>query len=90
MLYSTQRNKLYIFSDDYAKISVFDILTGTITSELNLGKTAYPNLLMDPSRCSFFSSDNDSIYFFNVDSNDIDQVWTYSMETNQIQTKEIY
>ena len=87
MLYSSERNKLYIFSDDYAKISVFDILSGTIISELNLGKTAYSNYLMNPARSSFFSSDYDKIYFYNVDINNISQVWTYSLETNQITQK---
>ncbi|MFO7526380.1 MAG: hypothetical protein R6W68_13095 [Ignavibacteriaceae bacterium] len=88
MLYSPQINKLYIFSDYYAQISEFDILSGTITSQLKLGKTAYPNLLIYPSHCSFFSSENDRIYIFNVDTNDVDQVWTYSLESNQIINKQ--
>jgi len=88
ILYSSQRNKLYIFSDYYKKIREFDIAVGKVTSELNLGKAAYPNLLMQPTRCSFFSSDNSKIYFFNVDTNDVDQLWTYSLETNQIASKQ--
>ena len=88
ILYSLQRNKLYLFSNDYAVISVFDVASENFTSELNLGKTAYYNILMKPSRCSFFSSDSSKIYFFNVDTNDVDQVWTYSLETNQIVNKQ--
>jgi hypothetical protein len=88
ILYSSQRNKLYIFSDYYKKIREFEVASWEITSELNLGKTAYPNLLMQPTRCSFFSSDNTKIYFFNVDSNDVDQLWTYSLKTNQIARKQ--
>jgi hypothetical protein len=88
MLYLPQTNKLCIFTDYYEKMNIFDILSGSIIMELNLGKTAYPNLLMQPSRCSFFSSDNNKILFFNVDTNDVDQVWTYSLETNQITNKQ--
>jgi hypothetical protein len=84
ILSAPQRNTLYIFSDDYSKISEFNTLNSTITSELNLGKTAYYNTLMEPKRSTFFSSDKESIYFFNIDSTGADQVWTYSLETNQI------
>lgn len=87
MLYSPQRNKLYIFSDDFAKISLFDLYSGTVISETDLGKTAYENFLMNPVRSSFFSSDNSKIYIFNVDTNNVDQVWTYSLETSQITDK---
>jgi len=85
MLYSSHRNKLYLFSDDYNKISVLDIPSGQITSELNLGIAYSSNFLMEPARNVFFSTDEGKIYFFNLDTlTHAEQIWTYSLETNSI------
>jgi hypothetical protein len=85
MLYSLQRNKLYIFSDDYEKISVLDLSSGQIISETSI--TGYPdyNDLMRPRRDCFFSSDNTKIYLISKDSlTHVDQVLTYSLESNLV------
>ena len=89
ILYSKQRSKLYIFSDDYKKISVLDLSTREIISETYV--TGYPgfNILMYPKRDCFFSSDSNKIYFISKDSlTHADQVLTYSLEMNQITNKQ--
>lgn len=85
MLYSKQKNKLYIFSDNYEKISVLDLFSGEIISETDITGYADYNDLMNPLRNCFFSSDSSKIYLISKDSvTHRDQVWTYLLETNQI------
>ena len=86
ILYSYHRNKLYLFSDKYSKIIIFDIPTSQIINELDLGKSGsyFYNDLMYPERSACFSSNGNKIYFYKTDSTDTDQVWTYSLETNSI------
>lgn len=89
MLYSQERSKLYIFSNDYEKVSVLDVSSAKIISETEV--TGYPdyNDLMYPRRDCFFSSDSSKIYLTSKDSlTNFEQVWTYSLETNQITDKE--
>ncbi len=84
MLFLSQTNSVYAFSDDYEKLFVVDITTGTVSAITNLGQYTGWNSLMMPTRSTFFSSDKDKIYLFRVDSTDIDQVWIYSLQTNEI------
>ncbi len=87
LLYSQQRNKLYIFSED-EQLSVFDLSTQeTISTSFLPYQTEY-NHLAYPRRNSFFSSDLDHIYFYCIDTlTNADQVWTYSLETNEVSEK---
>ncbi len=90
LLYSPVRNKLYIFSENYSSdfpnsLSVFDLANGQIIS--NLGVTTYvgENDLMHPKRNAFFSADGNKIYFFCKDTLTAkEQVWTYSLDNNEI------
>ncbi|AFH50122.1 Hypothetical protein IALB_2419 [Ignavibacterium album JCM 16511] len=84
MLYSPQHNSLFFLTDGYKYLEIYNLSTHTFSNRINLGKTAYTNFYMEPSRSAFFSSDNDKIYIFVVDSNDIEQVWTFSINDNQI------
>jgi len=93
LLYSPQRNKLYIFSEDWRRdspitLSVLDLNTRQIISEI--GVTAYggANSLTYPKRNAFFSSESNYIYFYSIDTlTRDDQVWKYSLDNNQIINK---
>jgi hypothetical protein len=92
ILYSQQRNKLFIFWEDWSqnlpyKLSVFDLGSGQITQ--TIGITDFEdNSLMQPGRSSFFSSDQSKIYFYSIDTlTRDDQVWTYSMDNNTVTQK---
>lgn len=87
ILFSAQYNKLYVFSNEYKKLSVFDVSSGSYLTSLNLSKSDNYNDLMYPQRNSLFSSDNNKIYFYNIDTNNDEQVWTYSLTTNEIINK---
>jgi hypothetical protein len=86
ILFSPYKNKLYLFTDKYENIFVFNLSSGDITNELSLGKSGsyFYNDLMYPERSACFSSNGNKIYFYKTDSTDADQVWTYSLETNSI------
>lgn len=84
MLFLSQTNSIYAFSDDYEKLFVVDITTGTISAITSLGQYAVGNSLMMPTRSTFFSSDKNKIYLFHIDSMNVDQVWIYSLQTNEI------
>ncbi len=93
LLYSPQRNKLYIFSESWRRaspimLSILDLTTRQIISEI--GVTAYVgnNPLTYPKRNAFFSANGNYIYFYSIDTlTRADQVWKYSLDTNQIVQK---
>lgn len=86
MLFSKKWNKLFLFSDDYKKISVFSISVDSISFEYDylLGNESYDNDLTNPSCTAYFSSDSDQIFIYNYNSNEISQVWTFSIVNNLI------
>jgi hypothetical protein len=93
LLYSKQRNKLYIFSENWMRsspimLSVLDLTTRQIISEIGITAYGGDNPLMYPKRNAFFSSDSNYIYFYSTDTlNRADQVWKYSLANNQIINK---
>lgn len=87
ILYSLQRNKLYIFSEN-EQFSVFDLSSLEVILTLSLPYQTEYNDLAYPRRNTFFSSDLEHIYFYCIDTlTNTDQVWTFSMETNEITEK---
>lgn len=87
MLYSPTLNTLFFLTDGYRYLERFDLQNHTFYNRIKLGKTAYTNFYMKPSRSTFFSSGNDKIFIFVVDSNDVEQIWTFSINDNQIIAK---
>ena len=89
LLYSQLRNKLYIFSNDYSEIDVLDLSTHQIISTLMLPEQDAINNLQRPFRNAFFSRDHSLLYFLSTDTlNYHNQIWTYSLETNNISNKQ--
>jgi hypothetical protein len=84
MLFLPQTNRVYAFSVDYEKLFVIDIINGDVIFTTGLGQYTGWNSLMVPTRSTFFSSDKNKIYLFHVDSMSTDQVWIYSLQTNEI------
>ena len=86
MLFSKKWNKLFLFSDDYKQISAFSISADSISFEYNhfLSNESYETSLTNPSFTAFFSSDSNQIYIYNYDSNDVGQMWTFSIENKSI------
>ncbi|WP_290663777.1 hypothetical protein [Ignavibacterium sp.] len=83
-LYSYSNNNIYVFTDDYSRLIIFDLNYKLINSTLNLGKDAARNILSEPYRNSFFSSDELKIYFYSVDEDNRNKCWVYSLNTNGI------
>ncbi|AFH50125.1 PKD domain protein [Ignavibacterium album JCM 16511] len=86
-LYLQSNNELYIFLDDYSRLVVFDLINKLIKSTLNIGKDAGRNVLSEPYRNSFFSSDDAKIYFYSVDEDNRNKCWVYSLNTHGIINK---
>lgn len=86
MLFSKKWSTLFLFSDDYKKISVFRISADSISFEYDylLGNESYETDLANPSCTASFSSDSNQIFIYNYDSNEVSQVWTFSIDNNQI------
>ncbi|MEP0861785.1 MAG: hypothetical protein HRF52_10155 [Ignavibacterium sp.] len=86
MLYSSSENSLFFLTDKYrdSYLERFNLQSQTFFNRVNLGKPTSINSWMEPSRSIFFSKDQNKIYIYTVDSNDVDQVWTYSLNTHQI------
>jgi hypothetical protein len=85
ILYSSQRNNLYIFSNDYQKIIIIDLLTKEITDTIGFTNIAYFNPLMFPANNSFFSSDQTKLYFYSKDNlNSPYQISTFSLNSKSI------
>jgi hypothetical protein len=91
-LFSKKRNILYLFADDYSKIFRIDVKSWKIISSLSIDNdaTSYNNLIR-PSYNSFFSSDQNKIYFYSQKSyNDPQMISTYSLISNSIvESKEL-
>ncbi|AFH50126.1 Hypothetical protein IALB_2423 [Ignavibacterium album JCM 16511] len=84
MLYSPTQNTLFFLTDGYRYIERFNIQNHTFFNRLKLGKSVSFNSWMEPTRNAFFSTDKNKIYISVIDSNDVEQVWTYSISTHQI------
>jgi hypothetical protein len=89
ILYSQQRNKLFIFWEDWSqnlpyKLSVFDLKSSEIIQAIGISDFE-DNSLIQPSRSSFFSSDQSEIYFYSSDTlTNTGQICTYSIDNNSI------
>jgi hypothetical protein len=79
-------DKIIIFSNDYKLLSVVQISTKEIISELIEGSGG--SSILNPQRVAFISKDSSMIYFYAVDTlTRNEQVWTYSIIQNQIIAK---
>ena len=89
MLYSKKWNELFLFSDDYKKISVFSVSADSISFESDhfLSNKSYVTSLTNPSCTAFFSSDGNQIFIHDYNSNDEDQMWAFSIEKKSITDK---
>jgi hypothetical protein len=89
LLYSSQRNNLYLFANDYGIISVLDLSVKEIIYTHSIDNIAYNNSLLYPPHSSFFSSDSNKIYFFSRDTlSEPYQISTYSLILNDIIQKQ--
>ena len=92
-LFSSRKNILCIFTEHYGrenpiKLSVLDLSTLNIISEVGVPAYVDYNTLMKPRRNSFFSSDENKLYFFCLDTlTRSDQVWTYSFKEKSVVQK---
>ena len=84
MLYSPTQNTLFFLTEGYRYLERFNIQNHTFFDRVKLGKTSYTNSWMEPPRDAFFSKDENKIYISVIDSNNVEQVWTYSVNTHQI------
>jgi hypothetical protein len=90
--FSKKYNKLYIFCEDWDQnvpytMSVFDLDAGQIIKTFALNEFK-DNSLMQPSRSSFFSADQNKIYFYGLDTlTNSGQVWMYSTNDDSIGNK---
>ena len=86
LFYLPTLDKIIIFSNDYKLLSVVQISTKEVISELIEGSGGSSTL--NPQRFAFLSKDSSKIYFYAVDTlTRKEQVWTYSINQNQIIAK---
>ena len=87
VLYSSDKSKLYIFGENgfgssAGQIYVFDLFSKDIISSIEFNQPS-------SELSSFFSSDSNKIYFNSQDTlTETDQIWTYSLNTNQVISKQ--
>lgn len=84
MLYSSKQNTLFFLTDGYRYLGKFDLQNHSFFNRLKLCKSVSFNSWLEPPRNAFFSKDKNKIYILAIDSNDIEQVWTYSVSTHQV------
>lgn len=84
LLYSPTLNTLFFLTEGYRYLERFNIQNHTFFDRVKLGKPVSTNSWMEPPRNAFFSIDKNKIYISVIDSNDVEQVWTYSISTHQI------